>query len=176
VAHRVEWSNNLLEKGMKANPTFWFLPFYIGYNQFFYLRDYEVAARYMAQASNLPDRPEWVPKLAARLYAQGGNHDTALNFLAMMWEQNRDLRVREALELRMKEVVMDRDIGILDNAVSLYAKQEGTYPHQLSDLVKNGILHAVPTEPFGGVYRLDVSTGKVGSSTHPERLRVYEPK
>src|SRR4030066_1300401 len=94
-----EKSNALLLKGMKENTDVWQIPFYIGFNNFFYLNDYKTAAEYMAKASGLPGHPEYLPKLAARLYVQAGNPDTALEFLSRMYRETKDDKVMEALEL-----------------------------------------------------------------------------
>nr|MBI3612341.1 hypothetical protein [Nitrospirota bacterium] len=173
LAQRIDLSNRLLEKGLQPNPTAWQIPFALGYNHFFFLQDHERAAEYMARAARLPGRPPYVPRLAARLYAQAGNPEVALEFLDAVWRQTQDQTVRDALELRMKEVAIERDIRILEQAVARYGQRHGRVPQTLAELVKQGILPAIPQEPFGGVYRLDTDNGTVSSSTHPERLRVY---
>ena len=116
-----------------------------------------------------------MPPLAARLYAHAGTPDTALDFLDNMWRETNDERVRESLEGRMKEVIIERDIHVLEEAVASYADRFKQRPQSLSQLVDRGILGSLPEEPFGGRYRLDAVTGTVNSSTHPERLRVYRP-
>jgi hypothetical protein len=73
----------------------------------------------------------------------------------------------------MKEVIIERDLHILENAVEAYLAQHKTLPVTLTDLVATGILHMLPREPFGGDYRLNSKTGAVSSSTHPDRLRTF---
>src|SRR3972149_718121 len=103
-----EKSNLLLIKGMRENPEVWQLPFYVGFNNFFYLNDYGSAAGYMAKASELPGHPEYLPKLAARLYVQAGDPDVALEFLTRFQKETEDENVRVALEQRIKEVIVER--------------------------------------------------------------------
>jgi len=176
LAHRVDLSNRLLEKGESANPTYWWLPFHRGFNAFFHLRDYVEASDHMARAARLPGAPAYVPPLAARLYAQAGNPDVALEFLDTMWRQTEDEMVRASLEVRMKEVVIERDIRMLEEAVGRYQARVRRAPRELSELVLAGLLRALPQEPFGGVYRLDPTTGAITSSTHPDRLRVHRSR
>ncbi len=104
-AERADLSNRLYIKGMEANPTVWQLPFYLGYNHFFYLHDDVKAAEYMLRASRLPGRPPFLPFLAARLAAAGGNPEVALAFLGEMWRQTEDVQIKEQIEFRMKEVI-----------------------------------------------------------------------
>ena len=173
LAQRIDLSNRLLEKGLQPNPTAWQIPFALGYNHFFFLQDYDRAAEYMARAARLPGRPPYAPRLAARLYAHAGNPEVALEFLDAVWRQTKDEQVKEVLEVRMKEVIIERDIRLLEEAVRRFTQRERRPPATLAELVERGILRALPPEPFGGVYRLAPKTGGITSSTHPERLRVY---
>src|SRR4030066_2045893 len=70
-----EKSNFLLIKGMKEYPDVWQVPFYIGFNNFFYLNDYGRAAEYMAKASELPGHPASLQKLAGSIYFNSSDHD-----------------------------------------------------------------------------------------------------
>jgi hypothetical protein len=175
VAHRVDLSNRLLEKGLVPNPTAWWLPFNLGYNYFFYLGDHARAAEYMAIAGRLPGRPSYLPGLATRMYAEAGNPHVALNFLESVWRETDDRFIRETLEARRRELWIERDIRVLDSAVERYRQRHGHVPPQVADLVNAGELSEAPQEPFGGEYRIQQPSGKVFSSSHPQRLRVYRP-
>ena len=175
TAHRVDLSNSILRKGLGSNATAWWLPFNLGYNYFFYVGDAKRAADYMAQAAQLPGRPDYVPGLATRMYAEAGSPDVALDFLEAMWRQTKDERIKQELEMRIKELVLERDLGKLERAADDYHQHHGKFPKRLKDLVADGRLAAIPQEPFGGEYVLDSKLGKVTSSTHPNRLHVYRP-
>jgi len=173
LGKRPDLSNMLLEKGGRENPGAWQIPFYIGFNNFFYLNDYEAAAEYMDKASKLPGHPAYLPKLAARLYVQAGNPDVALEFLNRMYHETRDENVRPVLEQRIKEVIIERDARLLEKAISKYKETYKVYPDHLSDLAKKSFVPEVPREPFGGYYYFNRNDGKVHSSIVPERMRVY---
>jgi hypothetical protein len=81
--------------------------------------------------------------------------------------------MREFLANRMKEVIIERDIRILEGAVKVYQAQHQALPATFTDLVEAGALSNLLREPFGGEYRLDLQTGSVSSSTHPKRLRTF---
>jgi tetratricopeptide (TPR) repeat protein len=175
LAHRVDLSNRILEKGVEANPDLWWLPFNLGYNYYFHLRDPGRAAEYIARAARLPGGPAYLPGLATRMYAEANNPDVALDFLSAMWRQADNASVKAELETRMKELTIERDIGLLESAVTRYRQRYGVFPARLVDLVQGGELTRLPTEPFGGEYRLDSKKGTVTSSTHPKRLHVFGP-
>jgi hypothetical protein len=173
IANRPDLSTRLLGKGANANPEVWNIPFLLGYNYYFLLGDSANGAEYIMKAASLPDGPSYLPGLATRMAAEAGNPDTALAFLEARLRETQDLEMREVLANRMKEVIIERDLRILESAVEAYRTQYHTLPATLTDLVVAGALPILPQEPFGGDYRLDPKTGVVSSSTHPERLRTF---
>ena len=173
LANRTDLSNRLLEKGANANPEVWNIPFLLGYNYYFLLGDPAKGAEYIMRAASLPDRPAYLPGLATRMAAEAGNPDTALAFLEARLRETQDPEMREVLANRMKEVIIERDLRILESAVEDYRTQHQAPPATLTDLVAAGALPNLPQEPFGGDYRLEPKTGSVSSSTHPERLRTF---
>ena len=166
-------SNRLLEKGADANPEVWNIPFLLGYNYYFLLGDPAKGAEYIMRAASLPDRPAYLPGLATRMAAEAGSPDTALAFLEARLQETQDPEMQEVLAKRMKEVIIERDLRLLERAVEAYRTQHQDPPMALTDLVAAGALPNLPQEPFGGDYRLDFKTGRVFSSTHPERLRTF---
>jgi hypothetical protein len=173
-ARRTDWSNALLLKGMAANPDAWRLPFQLGFNAFFHQHEYVRAAQYMARAAALPGRPAYLPELAARLYVEGRQPALALDFLEAMIQQTDDAQLLARLERRKAEVIVERDVALLTQAVLRYRARVGQVPAQLSELVRSGDLAAVPTEPFGGIYQWDAERESVVSTTIPSGLRLYQ--
>lgn len=173
LAGRVDLSNQLLEKGHAANPNEWNLPFLLGYNHYFVLNEPGKGAEYISRAAKIPGGPGFLPGLATRMYAESGNPDVALQFLEAMWRENPDIAAREKLAVRVKEIVIERDLRHLEAAIQRYHQAQRKSPKTLSDLVLSGILQSIPDEPFGGMYNLDLQTGEVSSSTHPNRLKVF---
>ena len=175
VAGRVDWSNHLLEKGTRENPTAWRLPFLLAYNHFFHLQDYVRAADYMARAARLPGHPAYVPQLAARLYVEGQNPKFALDYLETIMRATQDVQSLAVLEKRYKEVLVEWHIQVLQRAIDEYIKVHGALPVDVAALVQKGFIADLPQEPFGGEYRIEKKTGAVTSTTHPERMRLYRP-
>jgi hypothetical protein len=173
LANRTDLSNQLLEKGFAANPTVWSLPFLLGYNHYFILGDAARGAEYMAAAAKLPGGPSYLPRLASRMYAEANNPEVALQLLKALWHQTQDQEMRDVLENRAKEIIIERDIQELEAARDAYHKRHGRLPKALNDLVMSGDVRQIPDEPFGGTYNLDVQTGAVSSSSHPKRLKVF---
>lgn len=171
--NRADLSNRLLEKGHRENPREWNLPFLLGYNHYFILGDAVQGAQYIERAARTSGAPDFLPGLATRMHTEAGNPDVALEFLEALWKENPDLAMREKLETRAKEVMIERDLRVLERAITQYQQQHKALPKTLGDLLSAGSLAQIPTEPFGGAYELNSQTGQVSSSTHPTRLKVF---
>ncbi len=165
-------SNRLMEKGMVHNPTEWKLPFLIGINYYYELYDDAKAAEYISQASRLPGAPSTVATLAANLFVSAHSPQQAVDLLADMYRNTTDESAKHMLEIRLKIVMTERDLHLLEGAVDRYRKLKGSNPAKLDELVSAGILSALPVEPSGGRYLYDASTGAVSSTEMSERLKL----
>ena len=165
-------SNQLLEKGIRHNPQEWRLPFLLGINYFFEFADDEKAAEAMAMAARLPGAPENLARLAAKLFVSAKSPQQAVEFLAKVYEETTDENVRQLLENRLKESIVERDLQLLEEAISRYQAKYTRRPERLQDLVGPGLLSALPEEPFGGRYLYEPATGTVRSSEVKERMRI----
>ncbi len=167
-----EESNQLMMKGMRHNPTEWKLPFLIGINYYYEMYDDAKAADYMSQASRLPGAPSSLATLAANLYVSGHSPQQAVNLLSDLYEKATDESARKLLEIRLKIILTERDLYLLEQAIGLYRKQHGQYPPRLETLVEGGLLPALPLEASGGRYLYDLKSGAVSSSELTERFKM----
>lgn len=167
-----EESNALLEKGMKYNPDVWQLPFYLGINYYFEFGDDAKAAEYVDRAARLPAAPAYLSGLAARLYVSAKAPQNAVELIASLYEQAADGEVRQVLEQRLKEAIVERDLQVLEEAIRRYRDRYSKQPGQLEDLVAQGVLNALPRDPFGGRYLYDPSIQVVSSSSVKERMAM----
>lgn len=163
----------LLSRGRKAYPDDWRLPFYLGYTHYFVLSDPVAGGNAMADAARLPGGPAYLPRLAARMLSEGRNPDAALSFLAVMIRQENDSARRGVLERRFREVLVERDLQVLERAVEAYRSRTGVVPRDLSDLASAGLLAVLPEEPNGGRYRI-APDGSVYSDRTRQRLKVLK--
>ncbi len=73
---------DILKRGMAANPTSWRLPFEIGFLSYVNRVDNALAARYFDLASRMPEAPELTSRFAAFVYSKAGDDATS----ARLWE------------------------------------------------------------------------------------------
>jgi hypothetical protein len=172
-AKRAQESVAILEKGMRHNPQEWILPFLLGYDYYFELHDPETAGRYFRLAAMLPGSPNYLADLATKMSVESGNPEVALEFLQRLYDKAEAERTREGLAQRMKEVIAERNIRVLEDVVRQYHQHFGKRPTKLDDLTASGMIQQIPSEPLGGAYQLNPSDGTVSSSGLRERLRVH---
>ena len=167
-----EESNRLLEKGIRHNPQEWRLPFLLGINYFFEFGDNQKAADAMALAARVPGSPDIVARFAARMLVSAKSPQQAVDLLAKVYEETSDENVRRLLEQRLREAIVERDLYLLEEAIERFHVQHAQRPARLEQLVQEGLLEALPQEPFGGRYLYDAGTGAVRSSEVMERMRL----
>ncbi len=175
IADHVDQSNRILKKGIEANVQNWKIPFFLGFNYFNFLHDYEAAATYIEMATEIPGHPSWLPLLAARLHVQAQAPHVALEFLGRIYDGTSDPWLKAKLEIRMKEVIIEQDLMALERAIDTYQSQFGELPKSLERLAETGIIGGIRPDPFGEAYAFDPLTGEVTSRSMPERMHVYHP-
>jgi tetratricopeptide (TPR) repeat protein len=173
---RIQESIRILQKGMQYNPDVWQLPYVAGYDYFYELCDAKNGAKYLTLASMIPGAPSYLPKLAARMSVDAGQPEPALEFLSRFIQQTADEQLRNALIERKKEVQVEIDIKLLQEAVGRYEIRFGKRPRRIDDLVREGIVPHIPEEPLGGKYELRAADGTIFATSTRERLRVYSRK
>jgi tetratricopeptide (TPR) repeat protein len=164
----------ILTKGIRHNPEVWQLPFLAGYIAYYELCDPAAGSQFLRMAAQVPGAPAYLPKLAARMTVMTGDSDAALEFLDRFSRSASDERVREALGLRVKEILQEQDLRLLESSVYRYYAKFQRYPLKLDDLLLGGVLQELPSDPLGGEYQLDGMMGKVSASSRQERLRMHE--
>ena len=145
-------ANRLLERGRRYRPDDWIIPFFMGFNAFYFLHDNAQAAAYLMEASRHPGSPPFAALLAARLASQSGGTDTSIAFLQQLAAQTEDPATRRQIERRLEAL---KGIWLLEQAVERYRTRFGSAPTTISDLVERGILSRLPTDPYGGSFYLD---------------------
>ena len=162
----------LLARGRENYPEDWRLPFYMGYTLYYVIGDPRKGAVAMQEAALLKGCPPFVGPLAARMFGEGNDPETALSFLENLIRVEDDPVRRGVFERRRAEVLVERDLQYIEGAVAAYRKSFGRPPGALQDLVLAGLLAEIPRDPSGGGYRL-LPDGTVRSDLLPERLKVF---
>jgi tetratricopeptide (TPR) repeat protein len=161
VKHRVDESNEILEKGFRNAPDRWEIPFYLAFNYWYERGDLVTGAAWLERSARIPGRPELVPGLARTLYSDAGQVDTAIRFTAELLRQAPTEEERAALEQRLQDLRVEKDLRALEDALATFETREGRPAYSLDELVGT-VMPALPVGPGGVPYVFNVA------SHHPE--------
>ncbi len=161
-------ANRILEKGNRYRNWDWRLPFYIGFNNFFFLHNNGKASEYLMEASRRPGGDPLFASIAARLAFKENRTESALYFLEELTKNSEDMSVKKRYETRIQAL---QSIVVLEKGIDLYKKEFGRTPATVDELVKQKILSKFPQDPYGGSYYV-TKDGKI-SSTNRSELEPY---
>jgi tetratricopeptide (TPR) repeat protein len=154
--------NTLLLRGMEHRPWDWLLPFFYGFNQFYFLKKPGEAAVYFEKAYRLNPRNEFLPTFVARLYYQADATQAAIDYLEEMVRTTRSENLRHLMLPRLRAL---QALATLQEAVKRYEEKYRKKPESIEALVAGRILKAIPPDPYGGDFYLD-PVGKVKTTSN----------
>jgi hypothetical protein len=164
-------SNQIFDKGRSAVPDRWELPFFEAFNEYYELRHYARGAELLTDAARIPGSPRYVSRLATMLYAAAGDVGTAMGFVEnMLGVPDLPDEVRKDLEEQRFGLHVEQDLQAIERGVAAFAKREGHYPAQLTEIVGDTIAQ-LPVPPAGSDWIYNPQTGRVLSSLQEMRLR-----
>jgi len=181
---QVRRANRLLERAIEYHPDDWRNYFYLGFNRFFYLREFEGAAAALEVAMDLPGAPTYLPRLVARLKSQQGDIDVAEVFLRELLATTQDELELAKLEAALDEIEIEFKARHLDRAREAYRSLSGHDIQSVGDLIRGRfrVLEKLPSpEPDaipaalsrGSIWDIDLETGRIISSYLGARYEVH---
>jgi len=157
---RIKEVNDLLEYGMEYRTWDYQLPFFAGFNAAYFQKDYQAAARYMRKAAEISGQPLFT-NLAARYFHEAGQTGFGLLFLETMERGAKDEKVRKLYTLR-KEALSG--VVEIERALEEYRAKYGKAPSEIRELLVDGFLQEMPSDPYGGSFYID-KDGSVKSTS-----------
>ncbi|WP_457567960.1 hypothetical protein [Desulfurobacterium sp.] len=153
--------NDYLRYGMKKCKD-WRIPFFIGFNYFYFLKNKELGAKYFRIASQMKGAPSYLKLLSSKLYAKSGKIDVAIAVTSEELKNTKDESAKKILQKRLKALNIMKK---LTDVVLLYKKRFGKCPESLEELEKRGLLRYIPDEPYGGRFYIDKKTCTVWTTS-----------
>lgn len=144
-------ANDLLEYGMKYRTWDWQLPYYVGFNDAFFFKDYAGAAKMYMRAGELSGAPLF-KSLAGRYLEEAGHTRMAIDYLKVMAKNARNPAVKKTFAVRLKAF---EQVLAIEKAKDLYTKERGVPPATIVQLIAAGYLPERPVDPYGGQFYLD---------------------
>lgn len=162
-ANKVDEADALLEKGTRSRTWDWTLPYYLGFNYFYFSHDNVKAAQYLMEAAKRPGGGGGlVPSLAARLAQAGGETESAIAFLEDIISKQNDEPTRYIYSMRLNAF---KKVRYLELATERYHSRFGRLPRSLDELIKRGIINDIPRDPYGGSFYI-TTDGKIKTTSN----------
>lgn len=143
----------LVERGIKANPTQWRLYYNLGFIYYF-RKDYQGAQKVFERGSHVPGANPALGTLAAAMAQKAGDRETARLLWTEIYNSTQDEHVKDNALKRLAALQIQEDISQLEHAVDLYRQQTGRMPTNFDEMVAAGWLRSRPKDPTGAPYRL----------------------
>lgn len=144
--------NVMLDKGIRHREWDWMLPFFVGFNHFYFLQENDKASDYLMEASKRPGASSQLASLAIRLAYKGRRTENAIVFIEQMLKEEKNESVRKDFETRLEAL---KGILLLERAVGVYKDKFGIALFSLKDLITAGIIAQLPEDPYGGEFYID---------------------
>ncbi|MFZ5776519.1 MAG: hypothetical protein ACOY3Z_13665 [Thermodesulfobacteriota bacterium] len=161
AAQRPQQAISFLKKGMDARDWDWELPFFIGFDYFFFLDDNLQASHYLQEAYSRPSGKGSITlaTLSAKLLQKSGKTEVGIAYLTALLQEELNETQRNAFEMRLNDL---RRVLVVEKAVAAYQVRFGHPPENTEALLRAGILSAIPENSYDKTmpYCID-QTGKV---------------
>jgi len=150
-ADRTSEVNSILDYGVRYRHWDYQLPFFVGFNSAYFLKDYTSAAIYMKLAAERSRNPLLI-NLSARYLYESGQSEIGIYFLESMLQTTLNPKIRAMYELRINAL---KAVIEIQNAIKKYTDKTGKLPVTLKQLQTTGILTKIPQDPYGGEFFID---------------------
>jgi len=150
----------LMEIGIRNNPDEWRLYFNLGFIYHMELKNPGKAADAFMRGSKLPNAHPWLKVLAARMADAAGDTATSQMMWKLTYDSSTDKLVRANAGAHLTALIVDAQVGELENIVARYQLAAGRTPGTFSELVRAGMLKGTPVDPLGNPYIL-TSDGRI---------------
>lgn len=157
---RPDRATALLMRGLEANPTGWEYAHDIGFVHYWWLHDYQAAAKWFDEGARLPGAPSWLAPLAATTLAQGGDRQSS----RLLWRQLGDSDidwVRRNAQHRLEQIDAMDVVDELNRVSQRFQARTGRPPRDWRDLVTGERLRGIPLDSTGTPFDLNPATGRI---------------
>ena len=148
----------ILKKGMAANPDSWELPYWYGYDHYFYLDDSETASKYFMMAAQKPGAPKTNWGLLVNVSRESGYYENAYWAMKVMYESAGSDKVKT---IYAKKLVQLQNVFLIQKGADAFQQERGVFPATLGEIVEKGYVEEIPEDPMGKGYYWDSEKNKV---------------
>jgi len=166
-AKNVDLALKILDRGLEKNPDQWIFPFEAGHIAQTAKRDFQLAQAYYKKAMAIKGAPDILTRLYANAAYKTMDFRTSWETWLEVYRTTKDERVKKIASNHLYQVKAAVDLNALQSAISKFKEKFGQNPQDLSQLVAEGFLTAIPQDFDARNYVYDPQTGEVKSAIIP---------
>ncbi len=159
-------ANALLEKGRKRFPDSYKFPYYIGLNYFLWLHDRVKAIEYFGEAARLHQGSGAWTSSVRRAIDRPNDPEAAFDLFMNFYTDADSGREKQAMAPLVVHGLFYQLAMQVNQASKQFHDSRGVPPKTLDELVRGGLLRAVPSDPYGGQLYFD-DAGDIHSTVRP---------
>jgi tetratricopeptide (TPR) repeat protein len=163
-ANDLDGGLKLLDTGFQRDPSAWLLPFLAGW-ECERFKQFDRAAAYFDRAAHAPGAPREMARLEAGMIAREGKlRDAIAEWKTVLHDPQNDDGARAIAERQIRTLTVRADLQDLDAAIAEFRQRTGRNPRALGEVVRAGVLGALPLDPDGKPYVYDPATATASST------------
>jgi hypothetical protein len=144
----------LVEKGIRANPSYWRLYFTLGFIHYADRHDPKAAQQAFEKGAEVPGALPWMKVMAARMAEHADDLTTAAYLWKTILDTNWNKEIKDTAEKHLVSLRVESELDELERRTKAYHERHGAYPEEWADLVRAGMLRGIPVDPNGVPYKL----------------------
>jgi tetratricopeptide (TPR) repeat protein len=144
----------LMEYGIRNNPSDWNLYYQMGFIYYFDKKDYAGAAKAFADGSKITGAHPFLKIMAAQVAQHAGEIQMARMLWVTTYQTTQDRQIQANALAHLRALQVDEDVTKLQDAVTAYGQKTGQLPGSFSALIAAGLLPGIPLDPDGHPYKL----------------------
>ena len=167
-ANLIKETNLILERGEKYRAWDFYIPFFMGFNYFYFLKDNKNAALHFDRAARI--NPTLID-YAIRFHYKANEIPIAISILKKMYDDIKNEDIRSQI---MQRINAYENAFILEKAVRQYEDKFHELPEPIEKLIEEGILSQIPQDPYGGKYYFDKKENIIKTTSNFRMMKKNE--
>jgi hypothetical protein len=160
----------LLERGMKANPSYWRFYQDLGNVYYFDTKEYLKASQAFEAGSKFPGTPPFMKIMAAKIAGEGESLETSFSLWLDVYQTSTNKDMRKNADEHLRLVKMAMDMRAIDRVAEAYEQKTKRRATRISELAQAGLLSDQLVDPDGFPYVL----GELGKAEPNPRSPLRE--
>ncbi len=149
----------LLKISAKHRTTDWMPGYYMGFDYYYFLKNFEKASKVYLETSKIENAPIILALLGSRFAIKEQRIQTSISALEnMLQDQVLDDNSKNEINMRIQIL---KAIEYINKAILVYKSYYYLSPESLDDLVTYHIIEKLPKNPYNMEYQYDPDTGEI---------------